>query len=180
MSGDAAGAYPTHDGLWLIVADGLGHGPIAHKAATTAVEVVKMVSETPARELMAVFQIIHERLTGSIGAAVALGFLEVNSGKFSFVGVGNISLRRLGASDSRLVSRDGIVGQRQIRPRLTELTLTANDLLLVTSDGVSERFGPEDYPGLRSDSVTVIARTVVERFGKLHDDATCLALRFRT
>jgi hypothetical protein len=48
------------------------------------------------------------------------------------------------------------------------------------SDGIRDRFNQEDYPQLRYQSAATIAQTVVDRFGKPHDDATCLALRIRS
>jgi len=50
-------------------------------------------------------------------------------------------------------------------------------LVTFYTDGVSDRFDASDYPGLRYDRATVVARTIVDRFGKAHDDATCIALR---
>jgi serine phosphatase RsbU (regulator of sigma subunit) len=180
VCGDAAGAVETPTGVWLVVADGLGHGPSAHVAATAAVAVAQTVAGVPATELLAAYNAVHERLRDTIGAAVGLAFLDTNTGKLTFAGVGNTVLRRFGTADTRLVSRDGVVGQRTVTPRPVELTLSSGDLVLLTTDGVTERFGTEDYPGLYGDSAAVVARTVVDRFGKSHDDATCLALRYRT
>jgi serine/threonine protein phosphatase PrpC len=64
-------------------------------------------------------------------------------------------------------------------PREAHLQLEAGDLLLLTTDGVKERFSVEDYPGLLGDTPAVVARQVVQRFGKEHDDATCIAVRYQ-
>ena len=180
VCGDAAGAVETPNGVWLVVADGLGHGPSAHTAATAVIETVAVLAEGTAADLIPAYNAIHERLSNTVGAAVALAFLETGTGKLTFAGVGNTVLRRFGTADTRLVSRDGVVGQRTVTPRTTELILRSGDLVVLTTDGITERFGTDDYPGLYGDSAAVVARMVVDRFGKPHDDATCLALRYRT
>jgi serine phosphatase RsbU (regulator of sigma subunit) len=175
VCGDAAGVVETPAGVWVAVADGLGHGPDAHAAAEA---VVQAVADTSSEDPAAVLQDAHQRLIGTVGAAAGVAFLHASTGRLTFSGVGNTVLRRIGTTQTRLVSRDGVVGQRLATPRPTELILEPGDLVLILTDGVTERFGPEDYPGLYGDSAAVVARTVVERFGRPHDDATCLALRY--
>lgn len=188
VCGDAVGSFQTPGGFWLVIADGLGHGPSAHAAASPVLRLVSELAHTgaslhspadnPGISLDHVLRAIHDNLKSTVGAAVGLAFLETVSGILYFVGVGNTLLRRLGSADTRLVSRDGVVGQRLPSPRPAELSLARGDLILFTSDGVTERFGIDDYPGLRSDSAATVSRSVVERFGRKHDDATCLALRY--
>jgi serine phosphatase RsbU (regulator of sigma subunit) len=188
VCGDAVGSFQTPGGLWLVIADGLGHGPTAHAAASPALRLVSELAHSgaslpahagnPGITLDQVLLTIHDHLKGTVGAAVGLAFLETVTGILRFVGVGNTALRRLGSADTRLVSRDGVVGQRLPSPRPAEMSLLKGDLILFTSDGVTERFGIDDYPGLRSDSAATVSRSVVERFGRRHDDATCLALRY--
>lgn len=188
VCGDAVGSFQTPGGFWLVIADGLGHGPSAHAAASPVLRLVSELAHTgaslhspadnPGISLDHVLRAIHDNLKSTVGAAVGLAFLETVTGILYFVGVGNTLLRRLGSADTRLVSRDGVVGQRLPSPRPAELSLARGDLILFTSDGVTERFGIDDYPGLRSDSAATVSRSVVERFGRKHDDATCLALRY--
>jgi hypothetical protein len=64
-------------------------------------------------------------------------------------------------------------------PQERTLRLQAGDLVLLYTDGVSDRFGIEDYPGLTFDEPATVAGAVVTRFGKQHDDAACLAFRYR-
>src|SRR5262249_16615215 len=101
------------------------------------------------------------------------------TGRLRYVGIGNTRLRRFGAAETGLVSRDGTVGRYVRTPREQCLQLEASDLVLLTTDGGREHFGPEGYPGLLGDSPAVVARSVVERFGREHDDATCIAVRYR-
>jgi hypothetical protein len=94
--------------------------------------------------------------------------------------VGNTRIRRFGSAETRLISRDGTVGCHMPTPREAQVQLEAGDLVIMTTDGVKEHFVVEDYPGLLGDRPDVAARLVVQRFGKEHDDATCVALRYRS
>ncbi len=122
---------------------------------------------------------LHDHLRRTLGAAVGLAFLERAVGRLRFVGVGNTLLRVVGATEARLVSHDGTVGQRMRTPREQSLTLRSGDLVLLTTDGIKSRFGPEQYPGLLGDSPEHVAQTVVRLFGREHDDASCIAVRYR-
>ena len=51
------------------------------------------------------------------------------------------------------------------------------DVLVLFTDGVKERFELQDYPQLRYEGAKTIARTIVTRYGKDHDDAGCVVLR---
>ncbi len=64
-------------------------------------------------------------------------------------------------------------------PQQQNLNLGPSDVVLLYTDGVSDRFEVDQYPQLLYESAMSIARTVVQRFGKAHDDATCLALRYQ-
>ena len=43
---------------------------------------------------------------------------------------------------------------------------------------VKDRFTSDDYPGVFQQAPKEVARTIVERFGKDHDDAACIAVRY--
>jgi hypothetical protein len=63
-------------------------------------------------------------------------------------------------------------------PHERTLGVRPRDLVLLYTDGVSDRFGVDDYRGLLADEPATVAQVVVDRFGKSHDDATCLAFRY--
>jgi hypothetical protein len=57
------------------------------------------------------------------------------------------------------------------------LNLKAADVVVLFSDGVTSRFGLENYPSLGLDPASTIALNVVRRFGKGLDDASCAVIR---
>jgi serine phosphatase RsbU (regulator of sigma subunit) len=161
--------------LFLAVIDVLGHGPEAYEVAVVAKE---HLSRKWSSDPMKTLEGLHQALRGSRGAAAGLGVLDPESGTLRFVGVGNTSARRVGLQPISLPSRDGIVGHAYRTPSLQELRLGPDDVLLMHSDGVESGFGLEQYPQIRYKSARAIAATVVRRFGKRFDDASCLAVRY--
>ena len=176
VGGDTALALERDGGVFLAVADVLGHGPDAHLVARAIDECLRAYASP---DLLDTLARLDARLRGTIGAAAGLGFVDLAAGTFRYVGIGNTTARRFGVSEEWLVSREGIVGQRMRTPREQSLQLRPDDLVLFCTDGVSERFELADYPRALVDEPATVASVVVERFGKHHDDATCLAFRYR-
>jgi len=176
VSGDTGLVVMQEAGVFLAIVDVLGHGPEAHLVAE---RIAGYLRDNASCDLLEIVQSLHEQLRGGLGAAVGLGCLDRVTGRLRYVGIGNTRLRRIGSVETRMVSRDGTVGCHMPTARETHLQLEAGDLLLMTTDGVKERFSVEDYPGLFGDSAAVVACQVVQRFGKEHDDATCIAVRYQ-
>ena len=87
-------------------------------------------------------------------------------------------MRRFGKEETRLVSRDGVVGQNIRTPLPQHLQLEPGELIVLYTDGVSDRFTSDDYPGVVRHAPKEVASNIVERFGKDHDDAACIAVRY--
>ena len=176
VSGDCAVVKGVADGLFLGIVDVLGHGPEAHDLAAPIEE---FLEEHGSNQPALLLNKLDGFLRGSRGAAAGLAFLEAASGNLQYAGIGNTVIRKFGNSEIRLVSRDGIVGQNMRTPRLERMTLSRGDVLVMYSDGVREHFALRDYPQLLSDTACTITAQVVRRFGKGHDDACCIAVRYR-
>jgi serine phosphatase RsbU (regulator of sigma subunit) len=176
VSGDAAVVKEVEGGLLLGIVDVLGHGPEAHAVAD---QVENRMSECESTDVIEVLNHLHEGLKGTRGAGAGVAFLEFASGLLHYAGIGNTVLRRVGRQEVSLFSTDGILGQSMRRPKEQSLDLKPLDVILMYTDGVRSHFSLEDYPHINSDTARAIARTVVYRFGKDHDDACCLALRYR-
>ena len=58
------------------------------------------------------------------------------------------------------------------------MTLSYGDVVLLYTDGVKDRFELGEYPQLLQHGAEAIAKTIVQRFGKDYDDASCIALRY--
>ena len=109
VSGDAMFVQPIEGGLFAAIIDALGHGPEAHDAACLALEIL---GREAGSDVSAVMRRLHEGLQGSRGAAAGLCVILESTGTMHYAGVGNTVVRKFGTSQVRLVSRDGVLGER--------------------------------------------------------------------
>jgi len=121
---------------------------------------------------------LHSELKGTIGAGAGLCVVDSVTRDLRYTGVGNTVLRTFGSQATRLISTDGIIGDRFRTPAVQSAPLNETGTVLLYTDGVSDRFDLAQYPQLIYHSASTIARKIVERFGKPYDDATCMAMRY--
>jgi serine/threonine protein phosphatase PrpC len=121
---------------------------------------------------------LHQHVQRTRGAAAGLCAIDAAEGRVVYAGTGNTVLRRFGKIDTRLVSHDGVLGQNVRTPGLQTLQLEKGDLVVLYTDGVSDRFTSEEYPGIFHHAPKDVVRTIIERFGKDYDDAACIAVRY--
>jgi hypothetical protein len=177
VGGDAVVTRELDGRIILAVIDILGHGPEAHTLAHRAQGLVETTSTATVPALIAM---LDEELASSIGAAAGMVVLDPAIGEGFYAGVGNTVARVVGAragDDRRLVSVDGIIGQRHRSIRVIPLRLAIGEQLVLHTDGISSRFSTFEYPQLASEDVTVCARELIRRFGRSHDDAACIVAR---
>lgn len=155
--------------------DVLGHGAEARKIAISA---VKYLEENYKRNLVDVINGLHQYLKGTRGAVVALCHLEILTGDFTYIGIGNITVRILGVKTSRLTPKGGIVGYKITTPRSINLKLHPEDIILMYSDGVKEHFDIVECAALLKEDAQDIASGVLNQFGKKNDDASCIVLKY--
>lgn len=176
VSGDVVVVRSLEDGIFVAIVDVLGHGPEANKLTHV---IDAYLSRYGSSDVAGVMQNLHQHLKGTRGAAVGLCAINTLSGHAVYVGIGNTAIRHFGVRETRLVSQDGVVGQNMRTPLLQTLQFEAGDVLVLHSDGVSDRFSTDNYPGVLRHTAKEVANNIVQRFGKDHDDATCFALRYR-
>jgi negative regulator of sigma-B (phosphoserine phosphatase) len=183
VSGDQALVKPFADGVLAAAIDGLGHGEAAQAAAGLAADTLERHA---GEEPVALVGRCHAALKGTRGAAMSLASIKAH-GVMTWLGVGNVDARLLrifGTPPSRetLSTRGGVVGYQLPPLRAYQLSLTAGDLLIFTTDGINSGYGkyfPAADPLLRHQPVQDIADRILTRFGKTTDDAVVLVIRYR-
>ncbi len=170
--GDAWRWRSTADGGVAMVADGLGHGPLAATAARAAIAVLDAGTSDP----HALMVEAHAAARGTRGAAASI--LRYGSGSVDFVGVGNVIGRICAETDSRqLVSHNGIVGQEARRIQAFSAPLPATALIVLHSDGLASQWSLASYPGLARRHPAVVAAVLYRDFGRGRDDTTVMVIR---
>jgi anti-sigma regulatory factor (Ser/Thr protein kinase) len=161
----------------ILVADGLGHGPLAATAARAAAEAFEKQPFDPPSESM---KQIHQALSGGRGAAAACAVIDVAGSKLTYSGVGNISGSVVSAERSRgMVSHNGILGVQLPRKQQFEYPCTPSDRVVMHSDGMSARWSLKTYPGLYSRHAAVIAGVLYRDHARPRDDVTVVVSGIR-
>ncbi len=158
-------------GILVMSCDGLGHGPLASLAAQAAVHAFRTGgARTPEQAI----EQMHRALRGTRGAAVAVARIEPD-GRLLFCGVGNIAAAVVtNATRSTLLSHPGIVGHQMHQLRSYEHHLPAHGILVMHSDGLSERWGSADLAGLLHHPPALIATALLRLAGTRRDDASAV------
>jgi serine phosphatase RsbU (regulator of sigma subunit) len=175
LSGDAVVVRPLEQGLFVAIVDVLGHGPEAHELTHV---IDAYLARYGSADVSGLMTRLHQHLKGTRGAAVGLCAIDATAGRIEYAGIGNTVMRRFGKVETRLVSQDGVLGQNMRTPLHQTLQLNPGDLIVLYTDGVSDRFTSDDYPGVLRHAPKEVASNIVQRFGKDHDDAACIAVRY--
>lgn len=174
VSGDAWDIRVEDGRAAVIVADGLGHGPVAAEAAAEALKVFASARGSPA----AVLERAHPLMRGTRGAAVTIAVADAGAGTITYAGAGNISGRVLsGIEDRALMSQHGTLGV-QIR-KLQDVTTPWPDhaMMVLHSDGLITRWNLKDEGGLLQCDPAVIAGWLLRDYTRGHDDVTVVVLK---
>lgn len=174
VSGDAAYVIDLADRLLAVVSDGLGHGEKAFQASKAIEEWLRA---HPTCSVDSMIQDLHRELVGSVGAAIAICAIKKDNNGLEFAGAGNISSRIYGSVRRELVSQPGTLGIAIRTVSVHSDRLHRGDVLVLASDGVPSSVRLEDHPELLADEPIRSARSIVGRFGKRYDDASCLTVK---
>ena len=166
---------PLEHGLFVAIVDVLGHGPEAHELTHVIDAYLARYGTSDVSGLMTR---LHQHLQGTRGAAAGICAIDSATGRLNYAGIGNTTLRRFGKAETRLVSQDGVLGQNMRTPLPQALQLEPGDLVVLHTDGVSDRFSADDYPAILHHAPQQVASNIVQRFGKDYDDAACIAVRY--
>jgi anti-sigma regulatory factor (Ser/Thr protein kinase) len=164
--------------LSVMVADGLGHGPLAATASQAAAAVF---NERQFAAPSLAMQNWHRALGGTRGAAAACALVQVPELKVHYAGVGNIAGSLVTRERSRgMVSHNGTLGVQSLRTQHFEYEWPLGSRLVMHSDGLSARWNISQYPGLHLRHSAVVAGVLYRDFGRRRDDATVVVVCHRT
>jgi anti-sigma regulatory factor (Ser/Thr protein kinase) len=173
VCGDAWSTRRTSDGTLVLLADGIGHGPDAARAAREAVRTFEAGAE---RDPAAVVSRLHEALRSTRGATV--GVAAVTPRTIRYAGVGNIAAAVVtGDATRHLASHNGTAGRDARRIQEFAYPWPERGVLVMASDGLATRWDLGAYPGLLSHHPAVVAGALYRDFARSRDDVTVVAGR---
>jgi len=174
VSGDAC-FIKEYEGQTLIaVVDGLGHGP---RAALVAQETVRYLEEHYREGLTKLMLGCHGALMGTRGVVMGLALIDHQRSILTYAGFGNIRIRVVGAGRVSFGSMNGIVGDNVRKVMEEETAFGPGDLVIMYTDGISDKFGLGDYPGLIRKEPQQIADTIFRDYARQNDDALIVVAR---
>lgn len=173
--GDGWGAHHATGRSIYIVADGLGHGPLAEEAAREATRIFR---ESFHLEPTRILANTHSALVKTRGAAVSVAEIDHAKGVLNYAGIGNIAGSIFHAGTTRsMVSMNGTVGHTIGRIQQFSYPFYKNSSLIMHSDGLATRWSLEKYPGLAARHPVLIAGILYRDFCRKRDDVTVLVTR---
>jgi len=174
--GDGWGVAVVPEMMAVVVADGLGHGPLAAEASR---EALRVFFDAPFSAPKTLLESAHRAMGKTRGAAVAVARLEPPASTLRYCGVGNISGTLLSGDASRgLFTHNGTVGLQVRKVQEFDYPWGEAGLLIMHSDGLQTRWTLDRYPGLRSRHPAVVAGVLHRDFRRGRDDSTVVVLRY--
>ena len=174
-NGDAYIIKRIDDRLLLAIIDGLGHGLGALQAAREAVATIESYA---AQSVETIIRATHEALRPTRGAVLGLAVIDCLTGALEYAGIGNTDFRALGGrSPIRLISLNGTLGSRLDRVKVFKEQLPKVATIIMSTDGISERWDTEGYPGLLGLHPQLLCAAVMRDYSRSNDDATILCGR---
>lgn len=154
----------------ILVADGLGHGPLASAASRAA---AAAYADSPFEMPSEAMRRFHTKLSGMRGAAAAVAILNGDTRKAAYAGVGNIAASVASPDRSKgMVSHNGTLGVQLLRSQQFDYELAAGSRVVMHSDGMSARWSLSTYPGLFMRHASVIAAVLYRDHARPRDDVT--------
>ncbi len=180
VSGDSTLVLPQPGGVLLACIDASGHGKRAHALSVQLVEHLRSSAQQGHQDLAALLHQLHLRAVGTVGAAVALAWLDLARSTLSLAGIGNIRVRCIGPTPWVGICRDGVLGERFPTPDVQRFGLRADDVVLLYSDGIRETISPEVRTRMHLGAAQQIAETMLRVGGKATDDASCIVVKCKS
>jgi anti-sigma regulatory factor (Ser/Thr protein kinase) len=171
VCGDAAAIVVRADGtIAVLLADGLGHGPLA---AAASLEATRLFQKHLEAKPAAALAILHAGLRSTRGAAVATASIDPVARRVTYGGIGNIAgfITDTGGT-RRMVSHSGTAGHTAGRMQEFHYPIHNRPVLVMFSDGLTTSWSPEGHPGLFVLDPTLIAGVLYRDHARGRDDAS--------
>jgi anti-sigma regulatory factor (Ser/Thr protein kinase) len=159
----------------IAVIDGLGHGEGAMEASRAA---VASIQENALKPVETIIRLAHEELRPTRGAVLGLGVIDLETGVIEYSGIGNTDFRAFGGGITlKFISLNGTLGSRLERVKVFKEQLPKVATIILSTDGISERWDIESYPGLLGLHPQMLCAVAMRDHSRPKDDATIICGR---
>jgi anti-sigma regulatory factor (Ser/Thr protein kinase) len=176
VCGDGYAVRVCGDRSQALLCDGLGHGPLAEAASQAT---VSAFHDAPSGGPAEVLAHVHRAVSHTRGVVAAVVDIDRGAGVVSCASVGNIAGWVVDPGHRRgMAAQPGIVGDRASRKiRGYDYPLSPDAVVVLHTDGVTNRWDLAAYPGLLQRGPLLIAATVLRDAGTRRDDAGVLVVK---
>jgi len=172
-NGDAFITKTWNDKTLVGVIDGLGHGSLAHEAATTARTYIEAHMDRP---LESIFRGTDRACKGTRGVVMALAKFDWLENTLTFANIGNVNVNVSGPEWTGLIVRRGVVGGNNPGPSIVTREWEPGYTMVMHSDGISTRWDMDDIRDRGNEPAGAIANRLLKQYSKSDDDATALVV----
>jgi anti-sigma regulatory factor (Ser/Thr protein kinase) len=178
LCGDGWAVSEGRDRSSVLIVDGLGHGPAAFEVARRALRAFAEHAAEPPEPLL---NLLDKALHTTRGAVAAVTEVDWTRRQVRYAGAGNIAGTLVTGEGQGfgLVSQPGTLGQGLARVQEVIRPWPDDGLLILHSDGLSNRWELEGYPGLTRKHPSLIAGVLYRDFASRRDDVVVLVARER-
>lgn len=175
-NGDSYVIKQTKAGSLIAVIDGVGHGILAHQAASAARQYVERHAES---SLLDIFKGVDRACAATRGVVMAIAVFDWQQQLFRFASVGNIEVSVFNHHHEKpkFIVRRGIVGKHAPQPVITENEWHSGDMLALHSDGISSQWSWSDFSQYANHPAQVIVENIYSANQKDYDDATIILVK---
>ena len=108
---------------------------------------------------------------------MGIAVIDEQAGTLTHAGVGNTRAVVVGDKTAHLCSTAGIVGAGYGRLAPEAVPFTADDLVVMVTDGIKQRFNFADFAEMGGTDVQRLAEKILQDWGKETDDAAVLVFK---
>ncbi|MCE7060292.1 ATP-binding SpoIIE family protein phosphatase [Dyadobacter sp. CY343] len=176
LCGDAYAWKANPYFLKVMLADGLGHGPLANLAAQRACEAFrKSVHNNPSD----ILNDIHKHVKDTRGLVATVATFDLVNKAWNICGVGNISTRLCNALSAKThMPFNGILGVN-ISGRLQSQKIEneTGSYLVLCSDGISTRWETSKHASVFKYDLSILAAVIYKDYARHSDDMSVVVVK---
>jgi anti-sigma regulatory factor (Ser/Thr protein kinase) len=180
VCGDGIYINSDRTGIRAFLGDGLGHGPEANKAVTTAISSFRYCMLP---DLGDVLREVHNDVKKTRGLVGTIAIYNYKNRNWRICGVGNIHTRIWTASESKTyLPYNGIIGHnlpRTLNEQLVEHPTGKDQILIMCSDGLRTRWEMTKYPGIFRYDMSILAAAIYRDNARKTDDMSVVIVKVK-
>lgn len=169
VSGDGTYFKYDEEHLYLLVADGLGHGPLAQYAVNEAVQAFNACTYQLPSDII---RYLHDAIRKTRGIVATIVVYDFNTKVWTIAGIGNITAKFSNNMETKnVMSYNGIIGLT-IPNTINNQKISSTDFPQITlcSDGIKSKWELNKLPGIGRYDLSIQAAAVYKDYARQTDD----------